>query len=450
MIGRVAPSTGAGALALALAYLAPLGSAQQADPAEWERLDQVVLAEAVRVGAPSAPQDGDEVKARNEEARADIDARLGMAVDDVRAALGDEAAAAVETRLHALRDALIAERLDKFADLEEAWVNTTIANLTAGEDWAKVLDEVLDDEQRGAFEAAASGARDERLFDASLELATTLLASELRLREPQVVALRKRISKWLEEREPTRSEQLAGDLVDEILARGKVKELLMPAQSVVLTRMRTAKKPVAPGDGMPGDDISLGRGRYPEDDFTLEAAALCQFHGWDWEKVPELVRGAGMLGREARRSGNRPARFGDSALFKTLTDPNESEIWRALVKRRRALESTETADPGPQLTGKAEALIDARAALIVAHLDQRLRLSAEQRPQAFDAFKEFARREYSARVRAFGALDAELIWRQLRFIDGKDPRRGSTSRKKLCKALDGFLSEHQRHDLGLL
>ncbi|MEC7231330.1 MAG: hypothetical protein VXW31_00160, partial [Planctomycetota bacterium] len=241
----------------------------------------------------------------------------------------------------------------------------------------------------------------------------------------------------------------AGDLVEELLTRGKVRDLFLPVQSVTLLRMREAKKPVAPSADAPGDDLALGRGRYPEDDYTLEAAALCLFHGWEWSEVPELARGAAMLGREARRSGSRPMRFGDSSLFKTLTRPDDSDLWRALVARRRAKNGASAPAPAPLYTDDPSALIDARVDLILAHLDERLRLDTAQMAPLRAALRAFVQREHAARARAFGALDPPAVWRELRFVEGKDPRRGSSSRRRMCAAMDEALTETQRVELGL-
>lgn len=408
------------------------------------------LATALEVAASRAPAQADDpaLEKRNNRAIARIDSALELLLDDVHRAFGAEVGGAARAALVGERKAHLERRLADFDDIDEEWAQGLVENLVAGEIWRAKVFSTWTEEQRAGWRAQENGRR-ERTVEASIHLATVLLATETRLRAPEVAKLRRAIEGWIEEREPTLSEVSAGDLVEELLTRGKVRDLFLPVQSVTLLRMREAKKPVAPSADAPGDDLALGRGRYPEDDYTLEAAALCLFHGWEWSGVPELARGAAMLGREARRSGSRPMRFGDSSLFKTLTRPDDSDLWRALVARRRAKNGASAPAPAPLYTDDPSALIDARVDLILAHLDERLRLDTAQMAPLRAALRAFVQREHAARARAFGALDPPAVWRELRFVEGKDPRRGSSSRRRMCAAMDEALTETQRVELGL-
>ncbi|MEC8511628.1 MAG: hypothetical protein VX015_05730 [Planctomycetota bacterium] len=408
------------------------------------------LATALEVAASRAPAQADDpaLEKRNNRAIARIDSALELLLDDVHRAFGAEVGGAARAALVGERKAHLERRLADFDDIDEEWAQGLVENLVAGEIWRAKVFSTWTEEQRAGWRAQENGRR-ERTVEASIHLATVLLATETRLRAPEVAKLRRAIEGWIEEREPTLSEVSAGDLVEELLTRGKVRDLFLPVQSVTLLRMREAKKPVAPSADAPGDDLALGRGRYPEDDYTLEAAALCLFHGWEWSEVPELARGAAMLGREARRSGSRPMRFGDSSLFKTLTRPDDSDLWRALVARRRAKNGASAPAPAPLYTDDPSALIDARVDLILAHLDERLRLDTAQMAPLRAALRAFVQREHAARARAFGALDPPAVWRELRFVEGKDPRRGSSSRRRMCAAMDEALTETQRVELGL-
>lgn len=431
-----------GALALAGAGVLTLVAGAPALDAAAAALDLAVA------GADAQADDSAQAK-RNARVIARIDNALTLLLDDVQRSLGADVGSAARAALVGERDAHLQRRLADFDDVEEEWAQGLIESLVAGEIWRTKVLPSWTEEQRDEWRGLEDGRR-ERTAEASIQLATVLLATETRLRAPEVARVRRAIEGWVEEREPTRSEISAGDLVEELLTRGKVRDLLLPVQSVTLLRMRAAKKPVAPPADAPGDDLALGRGRYPEDDYTLEAAALCLFHGWKWEDVPELARGAAMLGREARRSGSRPMRFGDSSLFKTLTRPDDSALWRDLVARRRAKEGVTAPAPEPLYTDSPAALIDARVDLILAHLDQRLRLDTAQMAPLRAAFRAFVQREHAARARAFGALDPPAVWRELRFVEGKDPRRGSSSRRRMCAALDEALTEAQRVELGLV
>ena len=345
------------------------------------------------------------------------------------------------------RDAHLQRRLADFDDVEEEWAQGLIESLVAGEIWRTKVLSTWTEAQRDEWRVLEGGRR-ERTVEASIQLATVLLATETRLRAPEVARVRRAIEGWIEEREPTRSEISAGDLVEELLTRGKVRDLFLPVQSVTLLRMRAAKSPsrrprTRPGTTSPSGEGAIRRTTTP----SRPPRSACSTAG-SGGCARARARGA-MLGREARRSGSAHA----LRRFEPLQDADPARRLRAVARPRRpaAREEGVTAPaPEPLYTDNPAALIDARVDLILAHLDQRLRLDTAQMAPLRAAFRAFVQREHAARARAFGALDPPAVWRELRFVEGKDPRRGSSSRRRMCAALDEALTEAQRVELGLV
>ncbi len=379
-----------------------------------------------------------------------LTARQSFLLADIRSVTAnDQAFADLGAALEGLCNEQLASADDKGKDIDRYWAKAAIQRVEYKDAWKDALAKHL---AKGELEALQKRVADRQaeIVSAQVQLTTAMIATELRLREPQVVQLRPKVEIWLTKRKPSRSQKLAGDLMDEILGVPRVSDWLLGDQRAIIARMRTAKKPTVPEQGSPGDDMTLGRGRYPEDDFGLETLALAMYHGWDPGDLLVLQTAGSMLGRELRRGGHRPARFGDVALFKSLTDPQSIPMWNAVVEG--FVESTdeeEQPDPGPLYAGQGDVLIDARTDLIMAYLAERVILLDAQRAGVRAAVVKFVAREHTARTRAFGALDADTIWRELRLVEGKDPRRGSTSRKRLCSALDEILDVHQQVELGL-
>lgn len=261
-----------GALALAGAGVLALAARAPA-------LDAPARALGVAAPGTSVQADDPALAKRNGREIARIDNALELLLDDVQRCFGPEVGGAARAALAGERNAQLERRLTDFDDVEEGWARRLTESLVAGEIWRAKVFSTWTEEQRDEWRAAENGRR-ERTVEAAIQLATVLLATETRLRAPEVAKVRRAIESWIEERAPTGAEVAAGDLVEELVTGGKVRDLLLPVQSVTLLRMRGAKKPVAPPADAPGDDLALGRGRYPEDDYTLEAAALCLFHGY--------------------------------------------------------------------------------------------------------------------------------------------------------------------------
>lgn len=365
-------------------------------------------------------------------------------LDDIEGAAGVEAAAPLRGTLVRLIEETVAEASE--GNLEKySWAIGAFKRVVRSREWLGAREEHLDSEALASL-AKIENARTERILRARTELSVALMATELRLRAPQVDRLRPMVAEWIESRRPTRSQVQASDAVDEVLTVAPIgRDFLLAPQRKIIERMRSARTPVAVRGAEPGDDLLRGRGRYPEDDFILEAAALAMFYGRLWEDVFVLRDAGFMLGREERRSGRKQKRFGDAQLFKSQVEPDEFPLWRAL---KGSLFDGAPADPGPALTGKSDALVRARAELITALLVERIHLREDQVGPVRDAFEELVELDYIARPQVLGALDATAIWRALRF-DGNDPSKGAISRKVLVRALRELLDARQRLELGI-
>lgn len=379
-----------------------------------------------------------------------FEAQTAFLMDDLTRVFGTKDAEALRPTVEKLTEAALRKLSDEGKAPTRPWAATAVEAIDKGPELKNAIEETLGQDAAAKL-TAFRNARIEAVIAGRCNLATTLLSFELRLRAPQVDTLRPLVETWIEERMPTRSQLTASDLVDETLTVTPIsKGFLLAIQTEIIERIRSAKKPRAPGATDPGDDLPLGRGRYPEDDYVLEAAAVAMFRGWEWSEVRTLRSAAWMLGREERRSGVRQARFGDAAHFKSLSDPRANATWSAVVTERcKKAGVDDVADPGPAFTDQPETLVKARVDLVLALFATRVRLRDDQVAPVRKTLMSFVERELSARTTVFGAIDDDAIWRELRFVEGKDPRRGPTSRKALCRSLHELLDVHQRVELGL-
>ncbi len=385
------------------------------------------------------------------EATRRFEARRSILLASMREAAGlaDETVAALDESLGAALLSRLQSAKQSGREVDSAWAARAFAAEVEGQAWRTLLNDRLSAGEQEAIQQAASAA-DAALLAAQARLATVMTAAELRLRAPQVLKLRAGIDRWLlEDRTPTRSQELAGDVVAEVILVSDIRKWLLASHVSIPSRMRSAKQSDTPATDAPGDDLALGRGRYPEDDFVLEADSLALFHGWPDDQI-ELLKSAGLrLGRAARRSSGRAGRFGDVALFKARVDPSSSELWTSLVERTARELGSAGPDPGPEFTGATDVIVSARVDLLLALLELRVSLSEAQADGVRGALTDYVAREYVSRTRVFGALDPDAIWTELRFIEGKDPRRGSNSRKRLCEAMSEVLNASQAFELGI-
>lgn len=412
-----------------------------------------VAAASVSVAQEPAPfslEVGGEVDEDRQGALRLLSARATFILADIRtAASSEDAVQNLTSALESLCNEQVVDATERRKQMDRYWAKAAIQRVQSKAAWKAALSRHLSEAEQEALQETKA-ARQSAIDGALLRLTTATIAVELRLRGPQVDELRPKVERWLAKRRPTRSQKLAGDLMDEILGVPRISEWMLSGQRATVARMRSAKKSEVPDPGVPGDDMKLGRGRYPEDDFTFETHALAMFHGWDPDGLTKLDTAGAMLSRELRRGGHRPARFGDVALFKSLTDPRSIPLWNAVVRHHmKSTPADEETDPGPLWSSQDDVLIDARTDVVLGYLAERIVLRGDQRDAVREAVRTFVAREYTARTRAFGALDADAIWRELRLVEGKDPRRGSTSRKRLCTAFDEILDNHQREELGL-
>ena len=169
------------------------------------------------VAGASAQADDPAQAKRNGREIARIDNALTLLLDDVQRSFGPEIGSAARAALVGERDAQLERRLADFDDVEEGWARRLTESLVAGEIWRAKVFSTWTEEQRDEWRAAENGRR-ESAVEASIQLATVLLATETRLRAPEVAKVRRAIESWIEEREPTGAEIAAGDLVEELVA----------------------------------------------------------------------------------------------------------------------------------------------------------------------------------------------------------------------------------------
>jgi len=421
-----------------------------AEAAGLRFVDRAVLAR--EFAARKARLAADDTVVRAERARERMEARTAFLMADIA-----RTTHADEEQVAALRVVLggAAVRMYKQAQAGGAgfagdWVERSWDQILDSEEWQLGLENTLTDEQRDTL-IAAEDARAQRLFHARTEIAVVSLASELRLRRPQVEKLKPLIAAWVSVRAPKRAQLLAGDAVAEMIAVPHIREELSLEQMMRLMRMRSAKRAIILEDGAPGDDLGLGTGRYPEDDYALEICALAQYHGWDWEEL-DAMRGVGeMLARGLRRSKPRAWRNGARNLTRATLDVGGEPLWQAVLERERRARGT--AEPAPSPVHADEqfhanekaAYIDARAAFLVALLDERFLLSTAQREVLLGQLEGHAKYEYRRNWSGKVALDAVTNWTSLRLDEG----RGARPRLALTNTLKGALDADQLIELGL-
>lgn len=379
-------------------------------------------------------------------------ARSDLFVADVGRATGADAA-----DLETLEQALATEIDRTLTGFEETFGQTSMpvqmeliwrTATQRSEGWSKSLDEVLDDEERAAWETRCEE-RERRLFAARRDAATFALAAELRLREAQLDELRPRVAAWLRRRAGPPRSLHPGDVVAEMLDVRDIVDGLDPEQVERLRRMRSNERVAVPGRGEKGDDLVLGRGRYPEDDYVLDALALQQFHGWNRGEVDVLRRAAVMLGREARRGSTSDSwRRGRRTLIKPTVEPSEDPMWQAVVERVADEQGATAPVPPPACSGDGAGLLRARAELVLALLDERLYLDEERREALRPVVVEIARKAYRRGGLGFGEIDAGQVWRTLRLDERSVGRRDSATASPVAPLLEA-LAPSELAELGI-
>ncbi len=388
----------------------------------------------------------DDTVVRAERALARLEARVRILAADIVRTTDADAEQVTQLKM-VLTNAALREHMGAQASESEfahGWVEAAWAGVIDSDAWRLGLESTLTDEQREAL-TAAEDARAKRLFDARTHMAVVCLSAELRLRRPQVEKLEPLIAAWMSVRVPKRAQLLAGDAVAEMMTVPDIRDALSFEQMMRLMRMRSAKRAIILEDGAPGDDLGLGTGRYPDDDYALEICALAQYHGWDWEEL-DVVRGAGeMLARGLRRSKPRSWRNGARNLTRTTLDLEDEPLWQAVLERKRRARGVADSAPSPVYTSGQASYIDARAAFLVALLDVRFLLSTAQREVLLGTLEAHAKYEYRRNWSGKLALDAGATWRSLRL----DEERGVRPRKALAKILKGALDADQLVEFGL-
>jgi hypothetical protein len=336
-----------------------------------------------------------------------------------------------------------AQRAAKTPDpdwLEAAW-QTSLSSQA----WEGARAGALKTEQGEAL-AADLAARAARLEAASVQVLLTALAVELRLREPQAEAVRDPIMEWMGDPRWQRVRATSTDLNLALASSDPVKTLLVREQVSRLVRMRRASALPAGR----GEALTLQSGRYPEDEFVLEALALAAFHGWDEGQAALLLSGATAMGRRVRREKGGRRAAGDRNPLRAVVDPDEQPLWQALVRREEARHGAEAPAPEPWTSGDREALVDARTRLMLAQLDRVLLLEDGPREALGAALAREVGREINRGALGLGAIGAAPIWRALRLPLRFDASEASVQpRPELLVDLYELLSATQLRALGI-
>jgi hypothetical protein len=382
----------------------------------------------------------------------DLDAARARACLKGRAALHVEWLARVarvsEDEQEGLRFALVEAVEETVEEAQRAaktpgpdWLETAWKTSLSSRAWEVARARVLKAEQGEAL-AADLAARAARREAASVQVLLTALAVELRLREPQAAALRDPIVEWMGDPRWQRVRATSTDLNLALASSDPVKTLLVREQVRRLVRMRRASARSSAS--------TLQSGRYPEDEFVLEALALAEFHGWDDGQAALLLSGATAMGRRVRREKGGRRAAGDRNLLRAVVDPDEQPLWQALVRREEARHGVEAPAPAPWTSGDREALVAARARLMLAQLDQVLLLEDGPREALGAALAREVGREIDRGALGLGAIGAAPIWRALRLPLRFDASGASTQpRPELLVDLYELLSATQLRALGI-
>lgn len=317
-------------------------------------------------------------------------------------------------RLSVALDDLVEEAVVEARRMAEArdpdWVESAWEALLTSSEWTSAWEGGLNVEQQTALNADRAS-REARLEAASGEVLLRALTVELRLREAQADALREPVMAWLEDPRWRRDRATSTDLTAAVVTFKPVRTLLAREQVNRLVRMRAVS--AAGRSSGRGGARALGGGRFPEDDFVLEALALAAYHGWSEEQATLLTRGATAMGREFRRDRWKPRRTGERNLLRAVVDLDQQLLWKALVRREEARHAVDGAAPGPWRDGDRGVLVGARGRLMLEHLDQLLLLDDGRREALGAALQREVGREVDRGALGLGAIGARPLLRAL-------------------------------------
>jgi len=291
--------------------------------------------------------------------------------------------------------------------------------------------------------------RDRRLQGAALEVLVVTIAAELRLRRPQADALRDGVRGWLADPRWRRDRESSSDLVLTVLGSDAgFRSVLSKGQIQHATRMH--RPPFKGAAGSKSETTwPLATGRYPEDDFALEALALAAEYGWDEAQASLLLRGARAMGREYRRTHWKPRMTGQKNLARVIVDLEDQPLWQALRRREEARHGVEQPAGPAWCSGDREALVRVRRDVVLAHLDRLLLLDEGRREALGEALLREVGREYDRGVLGFGAVGGAPLWRAMQFPKRLGPGRLVQPRLELLRDLRAILSEPQLRALGI-
>lgn len=292
----------------------------------------------------------------------------------------------------------------------------------------KALERFADDEERAAL-SRARAERESALRGAQHELVRVLAGREMRLRQPALQQLSADLRTWLESNRPE------GDVVVQAVNWISVHSEL-PADAK-LTRKSLCNMVTRQHIG-----------RDPAIDFAVEALALARHQGWPEAATVRLVRAGTRLAETFRReSGFLPEQLSMYPI-RPLLDPSDYPLWVALVELTGD-EFGAKQDPGPALVGDDEALVRARAELILAALEHTALLGDDAATALAAAARAHAEFELTEAPEQLALASPHEVLECLRLVPGGRPTFGIGSRRKLVDALAELVDDTQARALSI-
>lgn len=300
-----------------------------------------------------------------------------------------------------------------------------------------------DDDERAALERARA-ARLGPLHESQAELASVLVGRELRLRAPQMERTRETLGAWIADA-PLRSDVVVAALDHALLpaaADARERALLLLQRMIVLRQHsgfveRASRERIDPDSG-----------RDPADDFRLEALAVGRFQGWPEAAVQRLQRASVRLGATYERETGFLPEQRRTYPIRPLLDPGDYPLWVALVELT-ADENGAEPDPGPALVGDADALVAARASVVLAALRHVAHLGDAAVEALAPAALDYAAFEVAEAPEQLPFVAPDDVLAQLRLLPGGRPMFGSGSRRELVDALAAVLDATQARALSI-
>ena len=300
--------------------------------------------------------------------------------------------------------------------------------------------ETQDDAVRARW-SALQDQRRERLLAARFELTFARVSQELRLRPDQAEVLRPALTTWVADHEPKIGR--ADDLVRRVTRRMQGEDSIWPhlteGQKSYLLRSRKTS------------DNNRPVGRLVEDEFVLEAEVLAQRHDLDAACLETLAHVGQMLGRRLVRD-KASLRNNRRAPFASKVEPSDDAFWIKILRTEAPEAIGDVAPSGDVYRTRMKA---GRSALMVATLDERLHLTAEQRAAVPEALDRLLERELDSYPWRLDQLGPQYVWESLGILQphtlgGAEQNTNHSSVVKGAReALKSILTPLQNEELGL-